>query len=237
MEEVPEMLDFDSFDVISFDCYGTLIDWESGILNSIGPLLRLHGIAASEEEILSVYSRLERASQSKAFSPYDDILREMVRGFAECYEFNLPAGQENRLVDSLPNWVPFPETVRVLESLAGRYRLAIFSNISESLIAESVKQLGVEFDCIITADQTRTYKPNHHHFHLGLEKLEIPKERLLHVAESLYHDIQPTQELGIANVWVNRAKGRMAASGKATGKLTPDLEVGTLEELLEGRRF
>jgi 2-haloacid dehalogenase len=175
---------------------------------------------------------LEAAAQSAAFQPYEEVLREVVRGFARRYEFNLQPGQENRLLDSLPAWTPFPDTVDALKKLKRDRRLAIFSNISEDLIAHSLKHLSVDFDCVITADRTRSYKPNPNHFLIGLEALGIPKERLLHVAESHRHDIEPAKEMGIACVWVNRSQGKVTASGRGQGTAAPDLEVGSLEELV-----
>ncbi|MCA9444181.1 MAG: haloacid dehalogenase type II [Candidatus Omnitrophica bacterium] len=225
------MLDFGSFDALSFDCYGTLIDWETGIIDAMTPLLNIHGIAADSEEVLRIYSKLESAAQADPFVPYESVLRSIVKGFAERYEFNLQPGQENRLVQSLPAWPPFSDTVASLRKLKERYRLAIFSNISDALLSQTLKILEVDFDCLITADRTRSYKPNPKHFLLGLEKLEIPKEKLLHVAESQRHDIEPAKELGIATVWVNRQTRKTTASGKGAGTASPDMEVKSLEEL------
>lgn len=227
------MMDFASFEALSFDCYGTLIDWESGILDALTPLLHLHGITVDREEILKVYPRLERGAQADPFVPYEKILRRVVRGFADRYEFNLQPGQSKRLLQSLPTWTPFSDTVPALKKLKERYRLAIFSNISDALIAQTTKHLEVGFDCIVTADQTQSYKPNPNHFLLGLEKLGLSKEKLLHVAESRFHDIEPAKQLGIATVWVNRSGGKSAASGKGKGTASADLEVGSLAELVE----
>lgn len=226
------MVTISDFEVVSFDCYGTLIDWEGGILGALAPLLHLHGITSGDGEILRVYSQLEAEAESGPFVPYEEVLRRVVRGFAGRFEFGLLPGQENRLIESLPSWKPFPDTVPALRRLKETCRLAIFSNISDALLAETLKHLEVDFDCLITADAVRSYKPAPGHFLLGLEKLGIPKEKLLHVAESRRHDIEPARVLGIASVWVRRKKEGATASGINSGKVEPDWVVEGLGELV-----
>ena len=230
------MLDLSQFEFLSFDCYGTLIDWESGILGYLQPLLRQKSCTASDDEILNLYSDFEPNRQNP-YQPYRKVLTVVVGDFARHYGFDLSEQEAGGLADSIRNWQPFYDTVAALRALKARYKLAILSNIDDDLFAFTAPKLGVDLDLLVTAEQVQSYKPSLRNFETLLGRLPRPKERLLHVAESLYHDVVPAHSLGIATVWVNRRQGKPAAATKLV-EAHPDLEVpavGVLADLCAAR--
>lgn len=230
------MLDFRRYEALSFDCYGTLIDWESGILAALQPILKGHGLALRDEEILELYaemeSRVERGEEGRPKPRYHDVLREVVRQFGARFDFVPTLDELDSLADSLPNWRPFPDTVEALRALKRRFKLAIISNVDDDLFAASARHLEVEFDWVITAEQAGSYKPAPGIFRFALRRIGLPPEKVLHVAQSIYHDIIPAKRLGFATVWVNRSGGRegFGATPRAHGR--PDLEVPDLGRLV-----
>jgi 2-haloacid dehalogenase len=226
-----DMLDFSSFRVLTFDCYGTLINWEAGILRCMRPLLRAHGCMASDDEILALYAKLEHEQESGDYMPYRRVLQNVVRGFGQHFGFSATVEEVASLPQSLKDWQPFPDTVAALRSLKTRYQLAIISNTDDDLFAQTAKLLGLAFDHVITAQQVGSYKPSHKNFELALSRIGRPKREVLHVAQSRYHDIAPARELGIANVWINRRKQGSGATRRADAR--PDLELPDLASLAQ----
>lgn len=226
------MLDLAQFEWLSFDCYGTLIDWESGILGYLLPLLHRNGCKLSDVDVLRLYSEFEPQEQARDYRPYRDVLASVVRDFARELRFDVTASEVGGLADSIRNWRPFTDTVPGLRRLHPKYKLAILSNIDDDLFAHSAAKLEVPFDCIVTAQQARSYKPSLRNFELLLEGIGAPRERLLHVAESLYHDVAPARSLGIATVWVNRRQGKAAAASRLADT-HPDLQVSDIAALAE----
>lgn len=230
------MLDFERFGAISFDCYGTLIDWETGILNAVRPVLAVHGVRAGDDEILALYSRLEAGLERAprhAFTRYREVLGGVMRGIGEYYGLELIDREVDRLAASIARWPAFADTAPSLAAMKTRYRLAVFSNIDHDLFEDTAPKLGVELDELVTAEFCRSYKPDPRHWRVGLGLLDLPPDRLLHVAESVVHDVAPARALGIATVWVNRRGDRgFGASGAPAGE-TPaaDLEVPDLQTL------
>ena len=228
------MLDFSQFEWISFDCYGTLIDWESGILGYLGPLLRSKVPQLTDAAILSVYSLSEPQEQAKPYRPYRDVLASVVQAFGHDVlgglHFAVSEQEAAGLAHSIRHWQPFSDTIPALRILKRKYKLAILSNIDDDLFAYSAQKLQVPFDCVVTAQQAQSYKPSLNNFELLLKRLSVPRSRLLHVAESLFHDIAPANSLGIHAVWVNRRQGKAAAASKLVAA-KPDLEVRDLAEL------
>jgi 2-haloacid dehalogenase len=230
-------LNFHQFKFLTFDCYGTLIDWESGILGSLQPTLKNHNQNLDDAQILNLYAELESAIESNEFKPYREVLKQVVRGLGDRLGFKASDQDANSLPESLKHWRPFPDTVASLKSLARHYKLCVISNIDDDLFAHTLRHLDVPFHVVVTALQARSYKPCHNNFRLALEKIGAPKEQVLHVAESLFHDIAPARELGIKNVWVDRSKGRRGRASRVAD-VKPDLEVPdlkTLAELVEQR--
>jgi 2-haloacid dehalogenase len=224
-------LDFDQFSVITFDCYGTLINWETGILGALQPILKKYGRNLSDAGVLELYSSFEPQIQSGEYKPYRQVLAEIVRRFGAKLVFMPTQKEIDSLADSIRDWPPFPDTTAALRKLKSKYKLAIISNIDDDLLALSLRLMGIPFDHIITAQQAKSYKPSFNNFNLALQKIGLPKEKVLHAAESLYHDIAPANELGIANVWVNRRGGKPGATKDANAK--PGLEVPDLKTLAD----
>lgn len=221
------MLDLKKFRVLTFDCYGTLIDWESGILQAILPVLFRRDVALSDGEILRLYAELESKAEQGAYVKYREVLRKVMRGFGE--KFNFSPGEEelNALPDSVKNWKPFPDTVDALLTLKERFKLAIISNTDDALFAETARHLRVKFEWVITAEQVKSYKPSFNNFRQAMEKIGVSPDKILHVAQSVYHDIIPAKSLGLATVLVRRrgAGATLPAEGQ------PDLEVPDLKTL------
>jgi len=222
---------------LSFDCYGTLIDWESGILGALRPLLSRHGVACDDDRLLGLYAAAESALEAGPYRPYREILREVTRRLAAELRFDPATGELDQLADSLPGWPPFPDTVESLRTLQNRFRLAIASNIDDDLFAATERRLGVKFDQVTTAQQVCSYKPAPAHLLRTLEKLGIDRKgkvvELVHVAQSLFHDIAPAKALGITTVWVNRHSGRSGSGATPPAEARPDFEVPDLRSLVD----
>ena len=223
------MLAFNCFQAITFDCYGTLIDWESGILRVLRPLLAEHGKPVDPEEILEVYAELEPAIQAAKYEPYRAVLAEIMRAVGQRYGFSVSTDEARSLANSLKNWMPFPDTVPALRELKSKYRLGIISNIDDSLFADTAQHLQVAFDWVITAQQAGAYKPSRAIFELALKKIGLPAKRILHVGQSVFHDVIPAKPLGLSTVLVTR-RGPGAVK-RAVAK--PDLEVPDLRTLAQ----
>lgn len=227
------MLDFSRFEVVTFDCYGTLINWEAGILPVLRSILIAHGQNSDDATLLKLYGDFELHGEREPFQPYRQVLAEVVGQFGKKFGF-APTTQEVRsLAGSLPTWKPWPDTAAALHALKGRFRLAILSNVDDDLFAGTRPQLGVDFDDVITAEQAQAYKPSLKIFELALSRIKAPAHRVLHVGQSIYHDVVPAQSLGLATVWVNRPSARPGVGAVKAAQATPDLTVTSLKELAE----
>ncbi len=226
------MQDFERIEVLTFDCYGTLIDWEAGILRSLGTLLRDHGHDLPEARILERYAQLESNAQMNDYKPYREVLREVVDGFAADLGFDVSEDERRCIEESMPHWQPFPDTVDALETLATRYRLGVLSNIDDDLFGTTAPTLGVKLDHLVTAEQVGAYKPAPEFFSQAMEELAAPKPAILHVAQSLHHDVAPAHRLGITTVWVNRRHGREGFGATVPSSAKPDVEVPDLTTLV-----
>lgn len=227
------MLDFSQYRVLTFDCYGTLIDWERGILNALRPVLDRHGITMSDDEALELFGELESAAERGPYLSYHEVLTVVLAGVAERLGFALADDERLALADSVGDWPPFPDTVEGLQALARHYQLVILSNIDDALFALSAKHLKVEFANVITAQQVGSYKPNPRNFEVALERVGVPKEQVLHVAQSLFHDIEPANAIGLTTVWVNRRHDRPGFGATPVASAKPDLEVPDLRTLAQ----
>lgn len=226
-------MDFSRYKFLSFDCYGTLIDWETGILSALRPLLRRHGKQLADSELLALYAELEAAEEAGEYKRYREVLANVVRHLGERLGFTPSPGETAGLAESIADWRPFPDTVDALRRLQTRYKLAILSNIDDDLFAHTAKRLEVPFDLVITAQQCRSYKPSLNNFRTLLKRVALGPEEILHCAESRFHDVAPARELGISSVWVNRHAGRPGASASGAGAAVPNLEVPDLKTLAE----
>jgi len=226
------MLDFSRFSVLTFDCYGTMIDWETGIFSALRPILAAHNKQITDSVLLEMYSELELAAeQQQDFLNYSQVLASVVRGFGGRLGFRPTEQEVHSLAQSIQNWQPFPDTAAALRRLQTRYQLAVISNIDDDLFASTAPKLGVTFSHVITAQQARCYKPCSRIFHLAQKRIGVGLGQWLHVGQSIYHDVIPAKSLGIATVWVNRPSPRAGAGATKAASGTPGLEVASLAEL------
>lgn len=219
-------IDASDFDIVTFDCYGTLIDWERGIVDAFRSEAAKDGVALSPSEIVEAYMVEEPAVESEQYRPYREVLARTAVRVAARLGWNIEHGRGEFLPASLPDWRPFPDTNEALGRLAKRFRLGILSNVDDDLLAETCRQFPVGFELIVTAQQVRSYKPGPAHFREALSRAS--GKRLLHAAQSYFHDVVPASSLGITVVWVNR-KGEkpLGVESRAT------LEVRDLAELAD----
>lgn len=227
------------FHALTFDCYGTLIDWESGILAETRPWIARHGLVLADDEILHAFAELEPEHQATVPDAlYPDVLVAVHHDLAR--RWGLPVSDEaaQAFGRSVGRWPAFADTAPSLRYLKQHYKLLILSNVDRASFAESNKRLGVTFDRIITAQDVGSYKPDPRNFAYAIQAVAamgVPKHELLHVGQSLFHDVVPARAAGLASVWVNRrARGRAVTATKApVAPVTPDLEVADLAELVE----
>lgn len=229
-------MDFSRFTTISFDCYGTLIDWESGILPVLRAVLSNHGQSLPDAALLELYGELEAEAESGPYQSYRGVLQSVMRAFANRLRFGATPAEIRSLHESVPAWPPFPDTVAALRELQKRYKLVVIANIDDDLFAETRKHLHVEFDGVITAEQARSYKPSLNNFQMALRTLAISPDRLLHAGQSVYHDVVPAQSLRISTVWVNRKSARPGVGAVRASAGRPDLEVPDLASLAKAVR-
>jgi len=230
------------FAALSFDCYGTLIDWETGILATLRPWAGRHGLAVADDALLAAFSRIEPQIQAKRPAAlYPEILAEAFRALGGA--FDRPVGDDEAVAfgQSVKDWPAFPDSADALAYLKRHYKLAILSNIDRASFAHSNRRLGVDFDLVVTAQDVGSYKPTPRNFEVLLERLAalgVPKERVLHTAESLFHDHVPAKRFGLATAWVNRraGKGSFGATRAPDESVTPDWQVTSLGELADLHR-
>ena len=212
----------------TFDCYGTLIDWNTGIGDQLEHLFG----AERRDELLARYHRLEPEVQAESYRSYAEVLSLTLERLAAEAGLPIPEGDSGALARSLPDWPPFREVPAALAELRNRgWSLAILSNTDHALITQSQRALGVPIDVIVTAEDVSSYKPAHRHWERFFEQTTADRERHVHVAASLFHDIAPGRELGLATVWINRLGER---PDPEPDRELPDLSAlpDTLDELV-----
>ena len=216
---------FTPFRALSFDCYGTLIDWETGITDTLRPWADRHGLGVSREDLLAAFSANETAVQTEQpTARYPEVLAEVMRRIGDRFRAEVTADEATAFADSVGDWPPFDDSHDALTRLATRFALIILSNVDRMSFARSNRRLGVDFDRIITAEDVGSYKPNPRNFEVlinELHSLDVASSQLLHVAESLYHDHEPAKRLGLSSVWIHR---RHAVEGFGATP-APDVEV------------
>lgn len=229
--------DFSPFEALTFDCYGTLIDWERGLLAALRPFASRCSTPPSDDTLLTTYAkhegRAELQDQSNPFRPYKEVQCIALAGLARELGFEISRGEEDALSRSIKDWPAFPDTAAAMRTLKRRFKLCVCSNIDRDLFEGSRPMLGVELDALVTAEDVRSYKPAPGHFERAPIALGIDRSRILHVAQSLYHDIRPARELGYTTVWVNRQRGRWGATLPVDAGVQPHLEVPDLATLAE----
>ncbi|MDV6012508.1 HAD-IA family hydrolase [Haloechinothrix sp. LS1_15] len=201
-------MELTDFDALSFDCYGTLIDWEAGFLSLLRPWADEHDLAIDDEKLLTTYARHEaETARQYPTAPYPEVLAAAFRATGD--ELGRPVSEawQRAFGSSVPDWPAFADSAGALARLAERYRLIIVSNVDRAGFAASNKRLGVTFDAIITAEDVGAYKPAMHHFtelRTRTRQLGIAEGKLLHVAQSLFHDHAPARAAGLPSAWINR---------------------------------
>jgi 2-haloalkanoic acid dehalogenase type II len=214
------------YDVITFDCYGTLIDWESGISTAFAHAAAADARQLDRAQVLQAYAELEPGVEAETYRRYREVLTETAQRVAE--RLGWPLGRERAafLAESLPDWQPFADTNQALERLvAAGYSLGILSNVDDDLLAGTRRHFTVTFDPIVTAQQVGSYKPAHGHFTEARRRLG--DKRWLHAAQSYFHDVVPAHALGIPVAWINRKYESASHSARA------DREFHTLTELAD----
>jgi len=235
--------------LLSFDCYGTLIDWEFGITDTVTRLATSHGVQPTDVEILSLFATHETKVQDANPSwTYPVILRETWRRMATSLGLPDPTSRPEQceidaqtFAASVPNWPAFADSRDALVALQSRCKLVILSNVDNASFAGSNARLGITFDAILTAQDIGSYKPDLHNFQVLLDKaasMGVTPDQHLHVAQSLFHDHVPAQAVGLRTVWINRYGAKRAAAGSlgatpAAAPVTPHWEFATLRDFAE----
>lgn len=226
------------FAALSFDCYGTLINWEAGILAELRPWAERHKITVDDDAFLRAYGELEPACEHEMPGKlYPDILTEVHRRLA--YRFGAKADEAaaKDFGGSVGRWPAFPDSAAALQDLKRRHKLAILSNVDRKSFAASNAKLGVTFDLIVTAEDVGSYKPDMRNFEQLIREMKgigVDKGSLLHCAQSLFHDIAPAKRLGLKTLWVNRRKGKAGPGATPVSRgVRADMVVASLAELAE----
>jgi len=224
--------DYSAYRALSFDCYGTLIDWESGILAQLQPWADLHGIEVGPEELLAAFGAAETLVESEhPTMRYPDVLGEVLARIASAYDLEATPAEQAEFGASVGDWPAFSDSADALARLQQHFALVILSNVDRDSFAASNERLGVEFDLILTAEDLGAYKPSPVNFAgllQGVAQLGIAQHELLHVAESLYHDHEPAREIGLDSAWIHRRHGR-----SGSGATSPPRDPAAVPE----RRF
>lgn len=219
--------------MLTFDTYGTLIDWERGLLNALQPVLAAHDVPAGEEALLELFARHESEIQAGVYLTYREVLALACRRL--CAELGV-VPDDAAVIEfsgSVPFWPAFPDSAAALRRLATRYRLGVLTNCDDDLYAGSMRRLGVRFDPLVTAQQARGYKPRRANFELLLDRVGAPPERVLHVAQSLFHDHVPAKAMGLTTVWIDRRADKAGFGATPPAEATPDLVVPSLAALAD----
>lgn len=206
------------YDILTFDCYGTLIDWGSGIMRHLQPVLLQRDAHVVDEFLLEFFAETEPAVQADGVS-YADVLREILRRLGERLAFSPTDEALDAFASSVGDWAPFSDTVEALARLDERFDLAIVSNVDNALFQRTAAKLGVDFKHVVTAEDVGAYKPDRRMFDAALAAVD--GARVLHVAQSVYHDIVPASALGLDTVWIRREHdATRPVEGTPTGRDT-----------------
>ncbi len=215
-------LDYGRFNALTFDCYGTLIDWEAGILAAMRPVLARRDVAPSDDELLEVYAGFEAAAEAGPYLTYREILGRCLHQVAARYGIEPDEAEVAAFSDSVGDWPAFPDSSAALALLGTRFRLGVITNCDDDLFARSAARLRTTFDWVVTARSVGSYKPDARNFEIALERIGLPRERILHVAQSLFHDHVTAKRLGLATVWIDRRHDRPGFGATPPADATPD---------------
>lgn len=224
-------LDIADIRAVSFDCYGTLIDWQSGLAAAVAPLRAGLPQIPSGQSLFSAFAKLEREAERPPYCSYKDVLRQVMSGLTGVAG---PCELLDALWRSIADWPAFSDTPDSLRRLKARFgRLAVLSNIDNDLFEASQARLGVRLDTLVTAQQVRSYKPDERNFRALLKALDLEPDQVLHIAESRYHDIEPAAKLGFRTAWIQRQAGASASGEPLNRSLKADVRARSLAELCD----
>jgi 2-haloacid dehalogenase len=216
-------VDLDAFDVLTFDCYGTLIDWETGLLAALREALPgAAGVRVADDALLETYAGHEAEAERPPYRSYREVLATGLRGVAADLELEIADEAVARFSESVRDWPAFPDSAEALRRLHERYELSVITNCDTDLFAASSERLETDFDWVVTAEMARSYKPALAGFELAFETIDVPRARILHVAQSLFHDHVPAKQLGLATVWIDRRHDRPGAGATPPAEASPD---------------
>jgi 2-haloacid dehalogenase len=215
-------VDYSRFDALTFDCYGTLIDWERGLADAFRPVLQAHGVEREDEDVLTRYARHEATLQAGPYLRYRDVVGEALRRVAGELGFEPSATELAAFSGSVADWPAFPDAADALARLGRRFGLGVITNCDDDLFAASNRRLGEQFEWVVTAEQVGSYKPDARNFHAAFERIGLPQERILHVAQSVFHDHVTAKQLGLATVWIDRRGERASPDTRPPAEAAPD---------------
>jgi 2-haloacid dehalogenase len=227
-------LEYDAYDVLTFDTYGTLIDWETGIAAALREALGPAADALRGDDLLSRFARVEHELETPG-TRYRDVLATALQRVAAELGTTVSDRQAAAFGGSVGDWPAFPDTALALQRLHTRFALATITNCDDDLFASSKTRLGVTFDVVVTAQQVGRYKPDPAGFHVAFERIQrelgVPRDRILHVAQSLFHDHVTAKRLGMRTVWIDRREGRAGgATPAAETPVEPDARFTSLRD-------
>ncbi|WMD22142.1 haloacid dehalogenase type II [Achromobacter seleniivolatilans] len=210
--------------VLTFDVYGTLIDWETGLNDALQQVFRAHGVERTESEALQLFAHHEAQVGAGDYLPYRDVLAETLVRIGRDLNFKPVDAELRAFVESVRDWPAFEDSHDALLRLQKHFKLAVITNCDDEHFAMSNRQLRVEFDYIVTAELARSYKPSLNNFRLALGSIGVSRNKVLHVAESLFHDHVPAKKLGLATVWINRRHNKVGQGATPSAVAAPDAE-------------
>jgi 2-haloacid dehalogenase len=218
-------VDYDRFEALTFDCYGTLIDWETGLLRAFAPVLAAHGVTVDDEDLLVRYAAHEARLEAGPYLRYRDLLATALRGVGDELGFQPSDEEAAHFGGSVADWPAFADASTALARLHDRFRLGVLTNCDDDLFAASNARLAVDFDWIVTAEQVGSYKPSVANFEALFARLAadgVARDRVLHVAQSRFHDHAPAKRLGMTTVWIDRRHDRPGAGATPPAAAAPD---------------
>jgi 2-haloacid dehalogenase len=234
------MIDLGSFKALTFDCYGTLIDWDTGISDVVSPWLGDMQSAVPPDLVVSTFALMQaRHQQIRPTLLYPEVLRRSWRDIEEQFGWDASSERADAFAHSVRSWKPFSDTVESLRYLARSYKLGILSNVDNASIASTLKLLAVPFSTVVTAEDVKSYKPGLPHFEEAIRRfaaLGIQKSEILHVAQSKHHDMIPGRQFGLTTVWVNRRFGKKGTGATLAASAEPDLTVNSLADFVSIHR-
>lgn len=222
----------ESIRLITFDCYGTLIDWETGLLRWLRGRFNGGSRQIPDSTLLELYGEIEAEFEGGPYLPYRQVLTRTVQAMGQQLGVEVTPQEGRQFSDSLADWEPFPDTIESLRALAGKFRLGIISNVDDDLFALTRARLQVPFEVIVTAQQVRSYKPSLKNFQEAMRRSGLNNKEMLHAGQSIYHDIVPASFLGIPNIRVNRPSIRPGIGAVKAASAQPCMQVESLAALV-----